>query len=271
MSSFREQYLAGNHAEVWKELVTLDAAVREEPIFSDALAVARETMTRARRNIELLIERLQTLGYRFGYEWWGPNDRDMLEQDPPPTIYSPPLPDVNAQLARLEARVGPIPLSLYAWYEKVGSVNFVGMYPVDDPLDPEGFTEYVQWKEAIENSNNEQILSGFDAHDLDPLYIYGLDAAQRHLDVVLAHGQVCEIDLAPDEWFKYGVSGGGMYTISMPNPAADAFIEGAEWHETTFVDYLRICFRWGGFPGLEYKARRPEKELEFLTRDLLPI
>lgn len=271
MTTFLERYLAGSYREVWTELTALGASVRQEPVASDALAVARETMRRTRRNIEQLIERLRALGYQFGYEWWDPDAQFMLEVDPPPPIYAPPQSDARVQLAALEVRVGLIPLSLRAWYEYVGAVNLVGMYPVEDSTDPEGFTGYVQWKRSIGNQQGRQASVGFIDHDLDPLYIDGLDTALRHLDITLSHGYVCEIDLAPDEWLKYGVSGGGPYSITLPNPAADALVGGAEWHRTTFVDYLRTCFMWGGFPGLACKTRRPEKELAFLTRDLLPI
>ena len=56
----------------------------------------------------------------------------------------------------------------------------------------------------------------------------------------------------------------------LPNAAADAPLEG-EWHHTTFVDYLRTCFQWGGFPGLETKKRPPLSVLAYLTEGLLPI
>jgi len=36
--SYLERYLAGEHEQVWAELVALGPAVREEPVYSDALA-----------------------------------------------------------------------------------------------------------------------------------------------------------------------------------------------------------------------------------------
>ena len=48
----------------------------------------------------------------------------------------------------------------------------------------------------------------------------------------------------------------------------------AVWSDMTAlgaVDYLRIAFRWGGFPGWEGQQKRPEQELKFLTDGLLPI
>jgi len=60
------------------------------------------------------------------------------------------------------------------------------------------------------------------------------------------------------------------YTVQLPNAAADAVLEG-EAHKITFVEYLRLSFQWGGFPGWEKYANRPEKELAFLREGLLPL
>jgi hypothetical protein len=70
--------------------------------------------------------------------------------------------------------------------------------------------------------------------------------------------------------------------VALPCDGADApLLE--EWHETNFVDYLRVAFRWGGFPGWERldlgqhlgahlpESMRPAKHLEFLNSDLLPL
>ncbi len=55
--------------------------------------------------------------------------------------------------------------------------------------------------------------------------------------------------LSPDFLHKDGTSGGAPYGIELPCRAADApWLN--EWNETSFVGYLRICSRCGGFPGL---------------------
>lgn len=71
-TTYLERYLAGEHKQVWDELTALGAAVRAEPLYSDALAVARETMRRVRQNLELLVPRLVAVGYQFGYGWIQP-------------------------------------------------------------------------------------------------------------------------------------------------------------------------------------------------------
>src|SRR5271168_744593 len=58
MPTFLERYLNGQHVEVWNDLIALGDEVRKEPVFTDAQAVADETMRRARRNLEILIPRL---------------------------------------------------------------------------------------------------------------------------------------------------------------------------------------------------------------------
>ena len=60
------------------------------------------------------------------------------------------------------------------------------------------------------------------------------------------------------------------YGIMLPNPAADAPLKG-ERHGVTLVEYLRVVFRWGGFPGWDQHEKRPEELLKFLSEGLLPI
>lgn len=38
-----------------------------------------------------------------------------------------------------------------------------------------------------------------------------------------------------------------------------------------FVRYLRRSFEWGGFPGWRHQETRPDKLLQHLRADLLPI
>jgi hypothetical protein len=65
VSNYYDRYRRGERIEVWSDLIALGETVRQEPVYSDAAAVARETMTRARENIETLITRLDGIGYEF--------------------------------------------------------------------------------------------------------------------------------------------------------------------------------------------------------------
>jgi hypothetical protein len=232
-------------------------------------------MRRVRRNIEMLIPRLEALGYVFGYGW--ARGRDFPGGSPDP-VFAPPQPDVAGAIAELERRAGILPLSLRAFYEVVGSVNFVG-----EP--PEAWTD---WRAVPD--------------DVDALYVYsaevaleGAEAWQERYDYLRRKDEwdlpstdeedMCDarayfalprecwlVPIAPDEWHKYDISGCGAYEIAIPNLAADARLL-TERHRTTFVNYLRICFRWAGFPKLEQVSGAPTavSSLLVLTRDLLPF
>jgi hypothetical protein len=71
-------------------------------------------MTRARTNIETLVQRLISLGYRFAH---------------PDRVFVPADEATRGLVAEIEGRAGPLPLSLRTWCEVVGEVNFMGTHP----------------------------------------------------------------------------------------------------------------------------------------------
>jgi hypothetical protein len=77
------------------------------------------------------------------------------------------------------------------------------------------------------------------------------------------------LDLGPDVEGKSYTSGSGPYTVEVPNGVMDApFL--SERYSTTLVGYLRLCLRWGGFPGLQQMDSAPT-ELAFITQELLSM
>ncbi|GHF31121.1 hypothetical protein GCM10017781_04130 [Deinococcus metalli] len=201
-------------------------------------------MRRAATNVDTLITRLRAQGYRFGV----PDGRQFKPRRP----HRPPLKHVDVKLVRLERLAGPVPLSLRAWYEVMGEVYLGGTAP---------------WLEA-------DVLP-------DPLVVESIDVAlyavrdwleewrdtppdQRPRD------EPCQAWIAPDEYHKEDISGGPPYSIALPNAAADARVE-FEWHDTTFVSYLREAFACGGFPGLARAAGGMPSVVRELARDLVPL
>jgi hypothetical protein len=220
------------------------AGIREDPNHEEAWAVARETMRRARQNIEMLVERLRKLGYRF---------------ENPDAVHIPPPLDAAQRVDELEWLIGgAVPLSLRAWWEEVGEVSLVGSDRAlafrADPASGELPQAYA-----------------------DPLALDGVDRGLAECREMTQHvegvGQTpFRLALAPDWYHKANVSG-GVYATTLPNPAADALLEG-EPHGTTLVGYLRVAFTWGGFPGWSrssYMDRRPFQEIRYLAHGLLPI
>ena len=239
-----DRYLAGEHEQVWKELSALGEGVRSDIHAADALAIAYETMSRVGQNVRLLADRLKGMGYNFvlpgsGGGLFGFGKAKAHEPHvPPPT-------GVADRITELETIAGgPIPLSLRAFFETVGEVDLNGDHPSLAPREGQ-FTP-------------------------DPLMVCGVEDAiamvesdDRDEDDPLL------FEFAPDALHKANISGGSPYAISLPQAVADAHVED-EPHGVTFVEYLRIAIRWGGFPGWENKASHPP-ELDRLREGLIPF
>lgn len=244
MSGLFDQYLKGFHQEVYNELLTMQERIYEPRIYEEALLITKEIMRRVRDNIQLLIPRLREIGYHFGEGFSeSPEEEAYWAQAAP--IYRAPTPETPEHVAKLEQLAGTLPLALKYCYVVVGSVNFIGTFPISE-------------------NPKDRIAYG---SDLDPLFIYSVE-------MVLTMGEgywhdVNNVSIAPDRYFKFGYGGDGPYAIQAPCRTFDASLKGYEDLEMTFVNYLRLCFQWGGFPGLAFDNRLSQGELAFLTRNLL--
>jgi hypothetical protein len=320
MPSYLERYRQGECEQVWAELLALGSQIREQPLYADAQSVTHETMTRARANIEMLVPRLTTLGFRFAY---------------PDRVFVPADEETRRLVAVAERRAGPMPLSLRAWCELVGEVNFMGSHPkLSTYLQSQGAQEIAQGylfafakhggstpttgdslrqsfelsqrllnevtqriktgqprspelaagvrasKEFLEQFQRPTALLGPDV-DSDPLLVepyfqdleddmYDGEEDEDANEAAMPESGPYEVMIAPDPVHKTNQSGGDPYTIRFPDPAVDAPIHGDE-NYGTFIEYLRTCFHWGGFPGLRASAKPPREELEYLTQGLSPL
>jgi hypothetical protein len=145
------------------------------------------------------------------------------------------------QIRAFEKQHGLLPLSLRAFYEIVGEVNLIGTHP---DIDPEGNTIAT-----------------------DPLVVYGFD--ERLVEYDDDDGLPSSITIAPDDLHKANTSGGDSYEMVIPSSHADGELLN-ERHGLLFVDYLRLAFRFGGFPGYEGIVDTPHVLAE-LARDLEPF
>ena len=349
MPTFLERYQAGDHVRVWADLEALGDPVRQKRYLADAQAVANETMKRVRHNAELVVARLESLGYQF--ESGGESMGDMLEgmqrgmeqtdryaefvrQNP--STPNPNFPEFQAVLERLglqnEAAVasrlaareklnamqeqireratepaksqaiqapsprvadeikeieewagGPLPLSLRAWCEIVGSVSLVGTHPalsfqaerqapmmfINPDFHRDAAGEVARLRAAGVKATT--VLETPPQPPLaDPLEITCSINQQEPYDEDEDEGLGRRLILGRDDELKAGISGlTDLYGIQVPSSGADAQFE--DWHKTSFVNYLRIAFQWGGFPGWERYSQRPEKELAHLREGLLPF
>ncbi|WP_020470805.1 hypothetical protein [Zavarzinella formosa] len=239
-TDFIERYAGGEYQQVWQELIALGDRVREEPYWSEARAVANETMRRVRENVGRLIPRLEHIGYRFARDRPG-----LIGDSQPPHV--PPDGNEPELIDDYERRFGvTVPLSLRAFYEVVGAVDLRGRHP--------------DWR-------GQQ----------DPLQIYGLDMTRN--DASGWDGPVEKIFLCPCPLMKDGYSGVGPLYLE-PGRAADGPVgfEGGSM-SFTFVEYLRNAFRWGGFAGCvqtedEFASdwlELPSTARSQLAADLMPL
>lgn len=222
---FYERYVDGQYEKVWAELLALGPAVRQDPHAADALAVAFETMRRVNENVVTVAARLDDLGYEFTGD-----------------AHKPPGKKTRKLVDKLEKRLGALPLSLRAFYEVVGSVDWIGRHPA---LMREG-----------------------DIVAPDPLVVFDVEDV---LNLVDSEDNEAEgvIPIAPDDLHKADVSGGPPYEIAVPELAADGKLLN-ERHALYFVEYLRLVFRHGGFPGYSDMDGAPQ-ELARLSKDLAPF
>lgn len=240
---FASRYGAGDHEGVWHDLRAL-GPIEHQDLREEVTAVAALTMKRVRANVDRITERLRAAGYPF----------DHLRP-----AWSAPSPDTERAIARIEdAAKSPCPIVLRAFWTIVGAVNW-------QHADGDGFAP--SW-------------TGLPLAERDPLVIYGprdaWECAREWLDELEnAHPEVVgplDLWLAPDYLHKANISGGSPYSIRWTSDVADPSFD-AERHETTFIEYLRICFRNGGFSrvALPEADDRTRAFCEGLARDLEPF
>lgn len=245
--SFLDRYMSGERERVWGELVALGHQVRHAAYFGDAYAVAKETMRRVRQNVEALVERLNGLGYEFAR---------------PVAAYIPPDGVALERIVAIEDSLGPLPLSLRAFYEIVGSVDFT-----------QSWDQLVQYhRPERERAGDVQVLG-----EEDPLVV----APLTELAEAEASAGRVYFRFAADEFHKANYSGGENYHVWLPDPRADFEIVGMYEIEERFVEYLRATLSWGGFRGRvdtleedESRCRKVAPKLgvvRSLSEGLLPI
>lgn len=227
--SYLERYKQGEYVEVWNELYTIGDSLVTSSKRNDAIAVAEETMKRVKQNIETLYQKLLDLDYRFvkpnkAYIQAKENDYDKIEQ--------------------LSEFVGGIPLSLKAWFKIVGQVDFRGSHPELAGYYP------TDWEKDFNPHSNTKSYPYYS----DPIFMPALDDVLMQAEEINDYRDSDDFDIENMEWMplpdwfhKAGVSG-STYYFNLPEKAIDTRLI-REPHDTTFVNYLRLAFQWGGFPG----------------------
>jgi hypothetical protein len=226
--TYLERYLSGEYVQVWQELALLDAdELYREPLFSDVYGVAQKTMRRVRHNLEALHKRWQFMGMEFEY---------------PDEVLAPPQADFSQVVAKFEQEFGQMPLSIRAFYEIVGSVNFCGKG--NEFHTPS--TEYYEGSDPLWVLNLSYFMYEAEAFDAENYEPYQMEL----------FGDGVIVNFAPDHLHKDNISGGSGPEFLI-KAGADCAVFYSEYNlnkrsygdSIAFVDYLRLAIKWAGFPG----------------------
>jgi hypothetical protein len=240
------RYQAGEFEQVWRDIRTqehIDGEFREE-----VTEVAQAAMRRVAHNADLIAERLRVLGWQA---------LSATHQD----LRTLPKPSDQAVLTRIVDISGaPVPPTLLAFWRVVGGINWVWDYNA----------AVAQPDLGIDLPPEDHDVLCVDAPGVVTyLFEEWIDENEEY-DAGLVHP--FRIDLAPDYLHKANISGGSPYCIEVPFLGADPRFA-CERHELPFLDYLRLAFRWAGFPGLDRHAERRDVR-DFVARfgkGLLPF
>ncbi len=196
---------------------------------TDAASVAKETMRRVRKDLELLYKRLIKIGYKF----------QSLDE-----VLVEPASDILTRIESFEKENGFLPLSLKAFYTIVGSVDFT--------QDEEQFIN------SYDREDENYLLEIHGKKEVDPVDIIGEeDPIVVYPFKVLEHttrrknGKIY-FCWSPDEFHKANYSGGENYHFLLPDLNADIIIDEDGYYgmQEWFVEHLRWCIKQGGFRGI---------------------
>lgn len=190
------------------------------PVAQDA--AIRELMHKIRANLELIVQRLASIGYQLACE------------EPLRPLSS----EERDALARVE-EYGPIPESLRAFWDIVGVVDLTqGASQLDTRLD------------AHMSPNAIGVLG-----HLGPLRIPPPGALMPHQSQ-RGHERR-EVAFFQEDCLKAGFSGDYVY-LRLPNDSADFALRIGDQDHELFTDYLKRAVAWGGFRGHHCYEDHPE-------------
>lgn len=213
------RYKGGDYQQVWTKLKSFEAI--DGDLLLEAHEVAAETMSRVAHNVDVVAAWLKQRGWK--------SLTGALRTKPEPEDY-------DFMRAIEDAIEDRIPLTLRSFWEVVGGVDFVWNYECGESTPDLGF--YIE--------------------EMDPLFVESAAGASAQLEEFNyqregIHPEIAdpfEVSLSPDYLHKINVSGGAAYSVRLPFLGVDPKLLHYE-RDLSFLEYLRHCFHWGGFPRLE--------------------
>ncbi len=229
--TFYDRYISGETKTVYDDIYKLgqDAFLAEN--FTDIEKVMAETFHRVAYNLDIIYKELKAINYFFKTEFKYNFERPLIK----------PLPNTGHLLKTLDETVsefGFIPLSLKMFYEIVGACNFAWDYEKNEEL---------MWNYAdpIQICSIDDLVSTIDEDWLEETR--EMFNNSEYINDPEAQEEYPHLEISADFYHKDNVSGGMPYCIKITKtPSIDSrFL--FEPHNTTFINYLRICFENCGF------------------------
>ncbi|NDV65020.1 SMI1/KNR4 family protein [Bacteroides sp. 224] len=223
------EYRDGRQAEIWEELMANNNLSKAILPLKDIHAVLKETIRMAKININIIFGQLQACGYQFNSE----------------TSVKEPDAEIESKIETLKNLIKPygyLPLSLEFFLRYAGSVNFIPSWKSKLPY---------QYADSLYIADIDEIIVLAEAREWDeeeddsPLYL----------------------EISPDYYHKDNVSGGMPYGIEITRePQIDSRLLNTPYGDLYFIDYLRLCFDWGGFPHIKNENKNYQEFIENLVK-----
>ncbi|SFA47015.1 hypothetical protein SAMN04488511_106119 [Pedobacter suwonensis] len=234
--NFYDRYRKGETHSVYADIEKLGEEAFSPVFYTDVEKVLMETFRRVKLNLDIIYKELRNINYVFWKDEEG-NIQALLR----------PLSDVDEQLDILERNIesiGKLPMSVKMFYKTVGSCDFSWNYQ-DDPN--------ILWELA----DPIQIISLSDCilQVTDQYWFEEMEEYIQNKGFGFAF-----LELSADNFHKDNMSGGAAYALQLNYERS---IDGKflnEPNNTTFINYLRICFESCGFPSISYEDNKIYQE-----------
>ncbi len=236
-----ESYISGGQEkEIWEKIKSWSSESDFE--FTEASLILEECMRRGVLNLQMIKDELPKYGYVF---------ENIGDINGNYTVLKMSLSGYNSTWINHFTEFGQVPFSLISFYKKIDGIDFRGYFDFwDNP------------------------------YYLDALYIFSQHAFREINDnpssVSIAGRELHQLLISPDEYIKEGDSGDVGCAILLPsNQELDGTVLNFRY-KISFVEYLRLNFKWAGLVGLElYAENEMPKEIkmavESICEKLLPI
>lgn len=222
--NFYKRYTNNNELEVWSELSKIPN-VLDNSVKNDIESVLEVMMDRVIHNLDIITQELTGFGYQF--DNIKHNGKLLFsEKEGTYNLASKGQPEKIIELEKYLKSFGYLPLSVLKLYERIDNIDLVG--------------DFVHWK-------NRNVL-------MDPMVIINIDTLKimNNPEPFQDSKDRFYVYFSPDEYAKEDVSGSGVYGIYLnKDRKIDSTLFGFG-KQITFVNYLRLSFKWGGFPSFEW-------------------